>query len=165
MKNKLLVLTLAFAMMLSFMPMASFAACDHENTYEIYIWDDDADCEQVDNEYHRVTGTGEVEVRCEDCGMPVDSYTIKADGEEYYHDYDEEGYCETCDYHCTHLPEKKAVEYWWEEDDATCTPVDGKTHKVTGTGEKEVYCEYCGKTFSIEPYVFNGDLFSHEYDE
>ena len=172
MKNKLLVLTLAFAMMLSFMPMASFAASDHDDThytYEIYIWDDDADCEHVDNEYHRVTGTGEVEVWCEDCEMVVDSYEIEADGDEFSHDYDEEGYCETCDYHCTHLPEKLAEEYYWEEGEgegkATCTPVNDKFHEVTGAGEKEIYCEYCGKTISIGPYVFNEDLFSHEYDE
>ena len=167
MKNKLLVLTLAFAMMLSFMPMASFAASDHDDThytYEIYIWDDDADCEQVDNEYHRVTGTGEVEVWCEDCEGVIKRYSIKADGKEFDHDYDEEGYCETCDYHCTHLPEKHAVEYYWG-DDAECKAVDDKFHEVTGSGEKKIYCEYCGKTFSLNQYDFNGDLFSHEYDE
>jgi len=121
MKNKLLVLTLAFAMMLSFMPMASFAACDHENTYEIYIWDDGTtfcttinDNDETDNEYHSVTGTGEVQIWCEDCEMMVDSYPYESEGDLFPHEYDENGICSLCGHYNTCPHENTYDEYYWE---------------------------------------------------
>lgn len=167
MKNKLLVLTLAFAMMLSFMPMASFAACDHENTYEDYVWGAGVRCIPVNNRVHSVTGTGAKEIWCADCDTMIKSVPYEFDGDKFSHDYDEDGYCETCGHQNTCPHENTYDEYYWEEGEATCTPAGNKYHKVTGTGEKETWCEDCEMMTDSDPsYVFNGEEeIRHDYDE
>jgi len=96
----------------------------------------------------------------------IESEECTFDEEQEPHDYDENGFCETCGHirssTCDHV--NIYEEYIWD-DNAVITPVDDKFHSITGTGVKEVWCDDCGVMIRSEQYEADGEEFSHYYED
>ena len=73
--------------------------CSHENLCDDYSWEDgDVTCTPFNSIVHRVTGTGVRETWCEDCETMIESESYTFNGDELYHNYDDDGICEDCGY-------------------------------------------------------------------
>ena len=73
--------------------------CSHKNLYDDYSWDEgDVTCSSLNSMAHKVTGTGIHEIWCEECETLIDSEPYKFDGDELFHNFNDEGICENCGY-------------------------------------------------------------------
>ena len=73
--------------------------CTHKKLYDSYSWDEgDATCTSLNSIAHRVTGNGVKETWCEDCETLIDSKSYVFDGDELFHNFDDEGVCADCGY-------------------------------------------------------------------
>ena len=130
--------------------------CTHEDTYTEFEFDGDTvTYEPVDNEYHRVIGTGTEFTYCNDCGMLINTEDVER-SEERSHNYNENGVCEDCGYvnDCAH--EHTDTYSYFDWDTVTYESVDNRNHQLTGRGIEETYCEDCGMVLStreLEEYT------------
>jgi len=143
--------------------------CRHKHTDYDYIIDsdiDDVSFKKVNDTYHRVTGTVNLDTWCEDCGETIKSREVTID-EKFYHHYNSRHICTDCGQknNCKHPSEESEYDY----DDEVCKIADtgdGSRHKVTGNITEITYCKVCkeqskkerlGKTTVTEPHEYDRD--------
>ena len=121
--------------------------CAHEYCYTWISWDDVTYIDDPnDNKYHTATGTGREYTMCGDCGIVLSIGELQEYTTQYYHYYNTDGVCRTCDHvnTCTH--ENLTTYGWWTE-----TPKIqdwGDKHQYSGIAEFWEYCADCEASYT-----------------
>ena len=139
--------------------------CQHLNMEEPYLSYNDVEYESVNDEYHHVTGTGDMGAWCPDCEhwiITEPDVTVDEDQEHYY----QNGECIFCEHKnpCKH-PDLQGPYTSWHSDDVEYISVDDLHHRITGTGYTYTYCPDCGEWNYDYDSVVIDELEEHSYED
>ena len=140
--------------------------CTHRNKSKeegAHNWEK-ADFQDIgNNKLHKVKYPVEILMVCDDCGEVVGTETVEEE-DNYYHDYDSNGFCKFCKHtnNCEH--KHQVEEYVWEDDNVNPEPIDDTYHKVTGPGKRLTRCEDCGVLIKTEKVDDVNTTEEHDYN-
>lgn len=130
-------------------------ACEHKRTYKTEYLKTTTGYTPVDASTHNRNGLLVTVLRCDDCGVDIETLSSVPSSETQPHDYNWMGICYDCGYHidCAHTNVLKDFEEEPYEEEANYKCIDAKTHRVSGWFESYDLCLDCGKRiYTSEKY-------------
>ena len=134
--------------------------CTHPETYVDYSYSGKEYVNVGSNSKHRVAGTKTVRIKCNECYAVLSETTADASYFEY-HDFNNKGICEKCQYACPHEEVRTETESY---DEYTYKDTgDNKTHIRVAKARQYAYCEACGCRVGEPVEVILENVKNHDY--
>ena len=148
--------------------------CAHEEKYSVVMQFLRYQYTSIDNSQHKEEPVNRYEERCSNCGATLRSFEAVDEDNVHIgiHSYDENGYCSTCGYQCTHENTETRYEFDYNGDiQYSYEEISGDNihhiMKRTGPCTVTVVCCGCRKTLSSEHVesAVETTMETHNYDE
>ena len=144
-----------------------FLECQHTNAYTEEVCQEWDACNSADDTYHAfINGNWYYRTYCPDCRTVIYTDEKMIDSKLAKHSVDEDGVCWDCGYvsTCKHTNTVREEERW-ENDGYTAvpTPVDDKTHQISGYHHWIDVCADCGVIIKRNEVYDDTATFNHTF--